>query len=118
MKKSLVWVAMRRLKGALNRGEACPMSVLELSDLVGFDLDLAYGISSRAICDLTAHLHAHNRYVIGLALGHIAINSRDPNLADCAARLMIAAAEQDHLLDDADLTAMVQRLAVLCRHIA
>lgn len=116
--KSLIWIAMRRLKGAMLRGEPSPFSVSDLSDLLGFDLERGFGLSGRALSALTAHLHAHNRYVIGLGLGHLALESTDAALADKAAQLIISAAEEDPLLDGSDLTTMIQKLASLRRCIA
>ena len=115
---SLIWIAMRRLRSAMISGESSPFSPDELSDLLGFDLDYAYGLSGDAMLTLTSHLHAHNRYVIGLGLGLLAFESSDSTLADNAAQLMVAAAAEDPLLDGPDLTVMIQRLASLRRDIA
>lgn len=116
--KSVIWVAMRRLRNAMIHSEASPFATRELSRILNFDLECAFGLSGDALNALTAHLHAHNRYVIGLGMGHLAFEARDPILADNAARLMISAAEEDSLLDGADLTVMIQRLASLRRQIA
>ena len=116
--KSLIWVTMRRLRHAIIHREAPPFSASELSRILNFDLECAYGLSGDALNALTVDLNAHNRYVIGLGMGLFAFESLDSSLADNAARLMISAAEEDPLLDGADLTIMIQRLASLRRQIA
>tara|TARA_Y100000589_G_C27048145_1_gene586101 strand:- start:116 stop:475 length:360 start_codon:yes stop_codon:yes gene_type:complete len=117
-KKSLIWISMRRLKGAMLRGEPSPFTVTDLSEILNFDLERGFGLSGQAIDALTAHLHPHNRYVIGLGLGHLAIEAQDSVLADNAAQLMISAAEDEPLLDGADFATIIQRLATMRRCIA
>ena len=118
MDERVLWIAMQRLKDAFLQGHPSPFSDTEISALLTFELHTVYGLSPTAVDELTSHYHPLQRYLIGLGVAHMAIETSDAALADTAACLMIYSAEQVAVLDGPDLTQIIQRLATLRRNIA
>ena len=114
----LLFIAIQRMSQALELGENSPYTSEDLSSLLGFDLELVQGLSSDALLFITSDMAPEQHYLLGLAIGHLAVDYACPELGDRAATVLISATDTKNELEGPGFVAILQNLLRLRRRSA